>query len=96
MSAQTTAVTQQLGTTSRERAGIIATSAVPAIQQAFQRAGIAAAVYAAGVHERQDGQLEGLVHISLRSADAYDLGRWLEVHGAARPTRGHADRQYVA
>ncbi|MFD3467939.1 hypothetical protein ACFWWM_16490 [Streptomyces sp. NPDC058682] len=96
MSTQTTALTQQLGTTPRETDGIIARSAVPAIQQAPQRAGIAAAVYPAGANERRDGQLEGLVHISLGSADAYEPGRWLEAHGEVRPARGHADREHVA
>ncbi|MFB6564828.1 MULTISPECIES: hypothetical protein [unclassified Streptomyces] len=69
---------------------------MPAIQQALQRAGNAAAVYVAAVNERREGQLEGLVHIALCSADAYDLGRWLEAHGDARPARGHAEREHVA
>ncbi|MCJ0870227.1 hypothetical protein [Streptomyces sp. AP-93] len=96
MSTTTTARTQQLGTTPRETAHIIAKNAVPAIQQALQAAGIPAAVYAAGVNEQQDGQFEGLVHISLGAADAYDLGRWLEARGEIRPATIQEEGRQIA
>ncbi|MEH6373733.1 hypothetical protein V7793_05140 [Streptomyces sp. KLMMK] len=53
---------------------------MPEVQQALKLMGLSgAAAYAAGLSEK-DGKPEGLVHISMGAADAYDLARWVERH----------------
>ncbi|GLV82415.1 hypothetical protein Slala03_21040 [Streptomyces lavendulae subsp. lavendulae] len=96
MSTKITARTHPLGNTPRRTAKIIADNAVPAIQEALQLAGIAGAVYAAGVSEREDGQLEGMVHISLGAADAYDFGRWLRSRADPPVPSDHCERRQAS
>ncbi|MFJ3907434.1 hypothetical protein [Streptomyces vinaceus] len=88
MSTKITAETQQLGRTPRITAGIIAQNAVPDVQEALKLMGIAGAAYAAGVTELDDGGFEGLVHISLSSADAYDFARWIVARAPATSAPG--------
>ncbi|MCX5376129.1 hypothetical protein [Streptomyces sp. NBC_00091] len=83
MSNKITAQTEQLGRTPRITAGLIAQNAVPDVQEALKLMGVAGAAYAAGVNELDDGGFDGLVHISLSSADAYDFARWIVARAPA-------------
>ncbi|MFE5971358.1 hypothetical protein ACFQ64_04250 [Streptomyces sp. NPDC056460] len=88
MSTEITAQAKPLGSSPRITAGVIAENAVPDLQQALNCTGIIAAVYAAGVNETGDGRYEGLVHIALTSADAYDFTRWLEARTTSAGSEG--------
>ncbi|MFD7440074.1 hypothetical protein [Streptomyces sp. NPDC059909] len=71
----------KVGRTPLESAQLIAKNAVPEVKHAFDVMTIPADVYAEGVVNGH-----GIVFIALRSAEAYDLARWVRTHAPERKT----------